>query len=189
MKFRAIFKSMVKRNARCYENAARIKLGSATMHLAKVLVTLVIGTLSVSSMASPEKDCEFQGTLDQLLAKSSQYNQKFVCITGIVHIEFEGTQLSFGNSKVWLDFFERPNYSAESVDRDTKRMNEWKQQFQDECVVLVGRFNTNNNGHFGMWPAGIDTIINIAATEPKKCSPNAPQKSGHGKARTTARGH
>jgi hypothetical protein len=159
------------------------------MHLVKVLVMLVIGTLSVLSMASPEKECEFQGAVDQLLAKSSQYNQKFVCITGIVHIEFEGTQLSFGNSKIWLDFFEGPNYSAESVDRDTKRMNEWKQQFQDECVVLRGRFNTSNNGHFGMWPAGIEAITNIAATEPKKCSPNAPQKSGHGKARTTARGH
>ena len=123
---------------------------SAQMHVARLLIILVLGTLSLSSTASPKKDCDFQGTLDLLLANKQKYDQQFVCVSGIVHFEFEGNQLSVGDSKVWLAFFHGPNYTKESVDRDARRMNKWEQQFQDKCVVLRGQLNVKNKGHKGI---------------------------------------
>jgi hypothetical protein len=122
--------------------------------------------------SSNGKDCRLSVNVHQLLKSKNKYDQKMVCAIGLLRVEFEGSQLSLEESKVWLQFFEGPEYTDDSIDRDTKRMKEWERLYQNECVIVRGRFDTKNTGHFGMWPAGIDKIESITKTSQSVCNPN-----------------
>ena len=137
------------------------------------LALILVATLSLwpfLSFASEERDCGTSVNVEQLLKNKNDYDEKMLCVTGLLHIEFEGDELRFRKSTVWLTFYEGPDYTKESIDRDEKRMNNWKEKFQDQCVVVHGRFLLKETGHFGMWPAGIDRIVNITKAKPGACS-------------------
>ena len=142
------------------------------MNQVKLFLIMCCGLWPHLSVGSPEKDCLLSVNVDQLLKNKDQYDQKIVCITGLLRIQFEGNQLSLNKSKVWLEFFEGPEYTNESIDRDEKRMKEWEHLYQNRCVVVRGRFNSRNTGHFGMWPAGIDNIESVTKANKGACSPN-----------------
>lgn len=125
------------------------------------------------SGASSEKDCPLSANVEQLLKNKKQYDQKMACVTGRLRVKFEANQLSLGKSKVWLEFFGGPEYTDESIDRDEKRVKAWERLYQNQCVVVRGRFNLKQTGHLGMWPAGIDNIESVTRAGEAACSPDS----------------
>lgn len=140
------------------------------MNPARIVVIAFSSFWPLLALASAT-NCPSSANVEQLLKSKYRYDQKTVCVTGLLRIEFEGSQLSLHESKVWLQFFEWPEHTNESIDRDEKRMKEWERSYQDQCVVVRGRFSLKATGHFGMWPGGIDRIERITRASPGACSP------------------
>lgn len=101
------------------------------------------------SFASEKNGCKTNVTVEQLGQGKHGYYKKILCVTKILHVEFEGSDLRFGKAKAQLTY-EGPKYTNKSIDRGEKRMKGWMQKFQDQCVVVRARFQLKETGHFGM---------------------------------------
>lgn len=133
-----------------------------------IFAALFILSASGASASTPPA-CEFSGTVRELLQNKDQHDRKIACVTGSLRIEFEGDQLSWGESKIYLNFYKGPDYTDESVARDRKRMKEFEQKFQGRCIVVRGRFDLKDTGHFGMWPAALEFVDDIVEAAPASC--------------------
>ncbi|MCC6073935.1 hypothetical protein ACFPTX_19690 [Pseudomonas sp. GCM10022188] len=113
-------------------------------------------------------DCSNPIPVSKLLAETQNYDENPVCATGKINIEFEENDLSEGNKSIWLGFFKRGS-TKEEIAKDQARMDAWAAEFQGKCVYVNGHFSTATKGHFGMWPAGINSISNITAAPKNTC--------------------
>ena len=84
-----------------------------------------------------------------LITTPERYNGKLVRIIGYVELQFEGTSIylsKYANASakngLWLD----------SVDPKI-----WPKYNKKYCLI-EGTFNSNNQGHMGMWSGAIENI-------------------------------
>ncbi len=141
-----------------------------------LLLVISAATSAAGQATQEEAACTIRADVEKLLKDKQRYDQKVVCAVGRVHLQFEGDSLASGAGEIWVNYYEPP-YTKQSVERERERMEAWKRKYQDQCVVIRGRFNLAETGHFGLWPAGLDKLETISSANLQECvAPIKPSK-------------
>lgn len=132
------------------------------MWISHIWLGVAISTM-VCAHAEADDGCPNVLTLKALLIDAKTYHRRKVCVAGILNVEFEGNALIWDRKHIWLQFYRGPPWTEEGIDRDERRMNDWKRQYQGKCVVVAGTYDITDTGHLGTSPdGGLEDILSIS---------------------------
>ncbi|HEY6096051.1 MAG TPA: hypothetical protein VIU93_13965 [Gallionellaceae bacterium] len=137
----------------------------------------IFALLLVMVVFNPAKamgeECARIVLVEQVLLDPALYDSKKICIAGILNIEFEGDALIWGQSSVWLNFYHGPPWFNKEIDRDKRRMEDWKQKYQHTCVLINGTFDREDNlGRCCQLSGSIKNILSISPYSGQCPKPN-----------------
>jgi len=112
-----------------------------------------------NDIPSTENPCKT--SIEELIKNPSHYHKRRVLITGFISFQFEGHEIYINQNRLWLHLFTGPPYTEEEIIKDLDKINAFRKIFEGKFVSLVGTFDQNNSGHFGLWPAGLRDITGI----------------------------
>jgi hypothetical protein len=102
-------------------------------------------------------------TVDQLINEANKYDGKYVTVSGLMHLEFEGNKLQGRTQRVWLDVSIVQTTDKETYLKNKAQTEKYIQLYQDKEVILKGQFSSKDKGHFDMYSGSINNISEINA--------------------------
>ena len=125
-----------------------------------VCVTAAAQEPPTEGISISTRDCIENGltfvSIYRLVATPERYDECRVAVTGFVNLEFEGTAVyphredflhGLTRNGLWLDFF--------GSDREAMRTDS---TINGNYVSIVGTFDADSGGHFGLWSGSITRI-------------------------------
>jgi len=123
------------------------------------------GLLAVSTaVASGASHCEkrdkegtctlYSASIVQLIANPDAFHAKKVRVIGYMKLEFEGNAL-YLHAEDYKHSLNRNGLWLEISNGESEKFGECKSK---SYVLLEGKFNAENTGHFGLWSGGLENI-------------------------------
>ena len=110
-----------------------------------IAIFLLSCSRSDSSVIGQHNDQAIAVSLGRLLEHPEEYARKFVRVSGVLRVEFEGTCLYVNRSA-----YEKRDYTRSlwaNVSLDLERLN-------GKQVILEAEFSPDSHGHLGLWRHG-----------------------------------
>lgn len=123
------------------------------------LVLICVSTLVISMASCDQNRDRYEPrtvSLIQLIATPEAFHGQIVTVAGVIRLDFEGTALYYSKAdstwglamnSIWLRL-------------EREQIENYK-NLEGQYVLLEGRFNHSDRGHFGLFPGAIDEISGI----------------------------
>lgn len=129
-----------------------------------IFVLLLIFGLAGSASATPPTDV----SIVQLIANPERYDGQQVRVIGFLRLEFEGNAIylhredyerSILQNSIWIDL-------TDSQENSAAKLN-------NSYVLVEGKFDVRQKGHFGMWPGSLQQVRRLdswSVSRGKRCT-------------------
>lgn len=126
--------------------------------------------MTTPALAAPDKVCGEAVLLEKVIASPGAYHGKALWVVADVTVEFENmTACVPGKAKdrkncLWLTIDDGPHKTDRDHARYQTKLQTW-QGYNLQTVAVRATFDKTSTGHFGMWPAGLRSVMQVLGHE------------------------
>ncbi len=137
---------------------------------------VVVGGMFLVANALAAPDCAIEpcrATVRDLVEQPESFQGRRVRVEGVLNLRFEVHSIRHGQLRLSLDLWRPPDpetgdWDEKKVGEDWARIEKWRRGgLQDRWVEVIGVFDTEQTGHFGMYKHGglrdIEAIVPTGA--------------------------
>lgn len=135
-------------------------------HTIKTLF-VALSCATAPSLAGPDQECGERASLAALIANPDAFHGKALWVIAHATIDFENMTAcpseneTQAGSCLWLNVDDGPFQTDQDYVRYQSKLQIWR-QFNLQTVAIRATFDKTETGHFGMWPGGLDNVMEVS---------------------------